>query len=136
MPTGLNHITIAVRDIEKSLEFYAGTLGFVPVAKWDKGAYLEMGDLWLALIKDDERSLTSSQDYSHFALSCSEAEFESSVERLNQYGCTEWSENKSEGASFYFLDPDGHKLELHVGDLQTRLKAMRENHRGNVQFFR
>lgn len=33
---------------------------------------------------------------------------------------------KSEGQSFYFLDPDGHKLELHVGDLASRLVQCRE----------
>jgi hypothetical protein len=38
-----------------------------------------------------------------------------------------WQENRSEGASLYFLDPDGHKLEIHAGDWQTRLAAMKQD---------
>jgi len=36
---GLNHITIAVRDIDKSFDFYVNLLGMKPHAKWSKGAY-------------------------------------------------------------------------------------------------
>ena len=48
------------------------------------------------------------------------------VDKLEQAGVTVWKQNKSEGASFYFLDPDGHKLELHVSSLAARLAACRE----------
>ncbi|WP_159065009.1 hypothetical protein [Thaumasiovibrio subtropicus] len=34
--------------------------------------------------------------------------------------------NRSEGQSLYLLDPDGHKLELHVGDLNSRLAHITE----------
>ncbi|MFB9570701.1 hypothetical protein ACFFRS_27370, partial [Saccharopolyspora hordei] len=38
-----------------------------------------------------------------------------------------WKANRSEGASLYILDPDGHKLELHLGDLASRLAHFRQN---------
>lgn len=51
MLTGLNHIILAVSDLTNSLNFYTETLGFTPKAKWDHGAYLALGDLWLCLNK-------------------------------------------------------------------------------------
>jgi len=50
--TGLNHITVAVKDLERSLEFYVSTLGMKPKVKWENGAYLTTGDLWLCLSVD------------------------------------------------------------------------------------
>jgi hypothetical protein len=46
-----------------------------------------------------------------------------------------WKTNKSEGASHYFLDPDGHKLELHVGNLAQRLAACRAKPYKGMVFF-
>jgi catechol-2,3-dioxygenase len=43
--TGLNHITLAVGDVERSFEFCTRLLGFEPVALWDKGAYFQAGDV-------------------------------------------------------------------------------------------
>jgi catechol 2,3-dioxygenase-like lactoylglutathione lyase family enzyme len=72
MLTGLNHLTLAVRDLERSLVFYRNTLGNL---------------------------------------------------------------NRSEGDSLYFLDPDGHQLEAHVGGLASRLAACREAPYDGMVFF-
>jgi catechol 2,3-dioxygenase-like lactoylglutathione lyase family enzyme len=37
MIIGMNHLTLAIRDIKKSFEFYNTVLGLKPLVKWDKG---------------------------------------------------------------------------------------------------
>lgn len=122
MLTGLNHITIAVSDLERSLDFYINALGFKGHVKWRQGAYLSLGDLWLCLSVDkpDEKS-----DYSHIAFSISQQDFRDFSHKLVQLDIAQWKENKSEGDSLYLLDPDGHKLEIHSGDLYSRLESIK-----------
>ncbi len=133
--TGLNHITLAVCSIQRSFDFYTEVLGFVPVALWSRGAYLSAGDIWLALVADDERRSTPSSDYSHIAFSCCADDFDDLKMRIKDANSVAWSENRSEGASWYFLDPDGHKLEVHVGDLQSRLVSMRTHPWEDIKFY-
>lgn len=123
MLCGLNHITIAVSDLDNSFRFYTQLLGFKPHARWDAGAYLSLGDLWLCLSCDTP---IPSQDYSHIALDCAADKFNVIAAQLRSTQVTEWKKNTSEGNSLYFLDPDGHKLEIHCGNLQTRLAALKE----------
>lgn len=135
MIKGINHITFAVADINTAFNFYTGILGFKPVARWDKGAYLKTGEFWIALNADHNIKKMKRPDYSHIAFTCSSADFPEIRARILEYGCVEWSENKSEGESLYFLDPDGHKLEIHAGDLESRLEEMRNNRWAEFEFF-
>lgn len=123
MTSLLNHITLSVSDLERSLRFYVDCLDGTLRAKWDTGAYLEFGSLWFCLSVGSD--VMPAKDYSHLAFSISEASFANAVAKLTQFGVESWQENRSEGSSYYFLDPDGHKLELHLGDLESRLDAMR-----------
>ncbi|MEM7118284.1 MAG: VOC family protein [Chloroflexota bacterium] len=120
---GINHITFSVRDIEESFAFYTQLLGCELVAKWPTGAYVLAGDLWLALIQEDETRAAPLPEYSHIALAVTKASFPKLVERLKATGVESWQENWTEGDSFYFLDPNHHKLELHSTDLATRLES-------------
>ncbi|MBA4805018.1 MAG: fosfomycin resistance glutathione transferase [Brevundimonas sp.] len=123
--TGLNHLTFAVGDLERSVAFYRDVLGCELRAIWATGAYLEAGSLWLCLSLDAEVRRAPHADYTHAAFSVEADAFEALAARLRETAVI-WKDNRSEGASLYFLDPDGHRLELHVGDLETRLRHYRE----------
>ncbi len=121
---GLNHLTLATADLDRAVAFYSDVLGFELKKRWTGGAYLQAGALWICLSPDPEARTRPHSDYTHLAFDVAQADFESAVERLKNTGAHCWKDNRSEGESFYFLDPDGHKLELHVGNLQSRLAAM------------
>jgi catechol 2,3-dioxygenase-like lactoylglutathione lyase family enzyme len=131
---GINHVTVAVRDLDRALHFYVDLLGCRPRARWARGAYLEAGSLWLCL-ELDARAGAPQIDDSHVALSVDAAEFAVIAETIRAEGTTLWKENRSEGDSLYFLDPDGHKLEIHVGDLRTRLESCRERPYDGMELF-
>ena len=135
MLTALNHLTLAVTDVERSFSFYVDLLGFRPLAKWNKGAYLSLENLWLCLSLDETRASTSQTDYTHYAFDITQDAFASFRAGLLEAGVTEWKQNKSEGDSFYFLDPDGHQLEAHVGNLASRLAECRDKPYAGMRFF-
>lgn len=132
MLTGLNHITLAVKDVNKSFDFYTNLLGMTAHAKWLKGAYLSLGDLWFCLNLDESKP---SKDYTHIAFSISKMDFIAMKDHLVKHKIKEWKTNTSEGDSLYILDPDGHKLEIHVGNLKSRLKSMKNENFQNLEFF-
>ena len=127
MISGINHITFAVRDLDRSFHFYSQVLGLRPVAKWYKGAYLEAGTDWVCLTLDPETRAASLPEYTHTAFTVSAVEFSRLVEQLQKAHVMSWQATRSPGESFYFLDPDGHKLEIHVSNLEERLRTLREN---------
>jgi len=136
MTTGVNHITLAVRDADRSYHFYVETLGSRPLARWSKGAYLLVGDLWLCLTLDERTSSLPRPEYSHIAFSVHAARFDDAAASIRASGAVIWQDNRSEGASLYFLDPDGHKLEIHAGDWRTRLAAMKDDPwEPSIEFF-
>lgn len=135
MLSGFNHLTLAVTDLERSVRFYNELLQVQLDATWDTGAYFSLPGLWLCLSLDPLRDPQPAADYTHYAFTVAAADFSTLVARLRSSGVEEWRDNRSEGASFYFLDPDGHKLEVHVGDLASRLQACRLKPYAQMQFY-
>jgi catechol 2,3-dioxygenase-like lactoylglutathione lyase family enzyme len=135
MVTGINHLTLSVRNTQESFDFYTKVLGLKPLARWTKGAYLAAGDFWIVLVEDKKTRESSLPEYTHVAFSVQHEEFDALSESIKRSGAEIWQENRSEGPSLYFLDPNGHKLEIHVGDIQTRLMSVRANPWEGLEFF-
>ena len=123
--SSLNHLTLSVSNIDTSFSFYHKVLEFKPLVKWHQGAYFLVEDLWFCLSEDPEFS--QERGYTHYAFSVSKKHFTAVVNRLKQHGCESFQDNTSPGDSFYFLDPDGHQLEIHTGTYQDRLEAKKNN---------
>jgi glutathione S-transferase fosA5 len=126
---------LVVRGGQASFDFYTKVLGCQPLAKWKRGAYLFAGDLWLCLSLDRYARTSPPSEYTHIAFSVCEQDFERYRDRLLEEGVKLWKENTSEGESLYILDPDHHKLELHIGDLWTRIAAIRKAPYEGMKFF-
>ena len=135
MLEGLSHITFAVSDLERSLQFYVEALGFRLLAKWDRGAYLSAGDLWFCLNLEGAEKGYASEGSSHVAFSVSQENFDVICKRVIDSKAILWKVNESEGDSLYFLDPDGHKLEIHVVNAKSRMARMRNENWEGMEFF-
>jgi catechol 2,3-dioxygenase-like lactoylglutathione lyase family enzyme len=144
MITAMNHITLGVIDIERSFIFYRDVLGLKPLVKWEQGAYFSVSELnsnvpgsgfWFCLNVDNQR--TPNPCYTHYAFTVSDNHFDEMVTKIISSGCTIFKENTSPGNSLYFFDPDGHKLEIHVGTLDSRIKIKKANESNwkNVEWF-
>ena len=127
MTAGVNHITFAVSDLRRALRFYVEVIGCSKVATWEHGAYLRAGEMWLCLSLDAAASIAAPRDYTHIAFTFDSEGLVAFRERLSAFHGIEWKANSSEGDSVYFLDPDGHRLEAHVGSLESRLASLRES---------
>ena len=134
-PLDLNHITLACIDIERSFTFYKEVMGFKPLVKWDKGAYFLIGESWFCLNVDSNRK--SNPCYTHYAFSVKYDAFKAMSDKISKSGAYIFKDNTSPGESLYFLDPDGHKLEIHVGNWKSRIEAKKENMGSwkNVEWF-
>lgn len=133
MIQGINHITLSVKSLEESFNFYRDVLGFHPLMRKPKSAYFLAGDLWFCIEEDPAVRTDSLPEYTHIAFSVAQKDFAAISEKIRSTNATIFKDNKSEGDSIYFIDPNGHKLEVHVGNWQSRL----EKYRGqpNTEFF-
>ena len=132
MPTlSLHHVSIDVRDLDRSLRFYRDILGLVPLPRPDfpvKGAWLQCGDRQVHLVVHEgealRQSLAVDNNDGHFAMNTDD--FEGVVRLFETHG---YSETAAEGdanrllvkrtgaagfAQLYVLDPDRNVVEINA----------------------
>lgn len=115
-----HHVTIFVRDLERTREFYRTVLGFREIDRppiRSEGCWFAVGDLQLHIVVDDQRTDDPlSSDDRHFALTVSE--FDQVPEKLERLGVRFRSSSRPV-RQIFFRDPDGNLIELQPSKKQS-----------------
>jgi len=118
-PSGINHITIRVNDIDRAEEFYGDILGFELVRKMGQSmAVYQVGEEDTLVLVEAETSYDpSSRDYrvDHFGFYLdSEDEVDEMAEyfRENEVSILSGPANRKRGRFVFVSDPDGNMLEF------------------------
>lgn len=118
-PSGINHITIRVNDIERAEEFYGDILGFELVRKMGQSmAVYQVGEEDTLVLVEAETSYDpASRDYrvDHFGFYLdSEEEVDELTEyfRENEVSILSGPANRKRGRFVFISDPDGNMLEF------------------------
>ena len=122
MAAVLDHLILQVNDLEASIAFYEGVLGFAYEGRREPFAVLRVNaDLVLQLAE------WGSEGGRHLAFALSPAEFDAAFERIrsaglsygdtfhaadNMKGPGRESGARGDGLALYFLDPSRHLLEI------------------------
>lgn len=128
MIEGLSHITLIVKDLEKSAELMKAVFDAREIYSSgekkhsiSKEKFFLIDDLWIALMEGDS---VPGRSYNHIAFKISYKEFDSYLEKIIKLGLEIKVDRKrilGEGHSIYFFDYDNHLFELHTGYLKERL---------------
>lgn len=118
-PSGINHITIRVNDIERAEEFYGDVLGFELLRKMGKSmAVYQVGDEDTLVLVEAETSYDpESRDYrvDHFGFYLdSEEKVDEMAEyfRQKEVSILSGPANRKRGRFLFISDPDGNMLEF------------------------
>ena len=116
---GLDHIALAVRDVEHSAKWYIEVLGFERrfEGMWEGvPVFVGLGMTAIALFPArSDRANVSSSDFNgvlHFALRASRQNFLVAQRDLTSRGIAFNFQDHEISHSIYFRDPDGHELEI------------------------
>jgi len=144
MKPRISMITLGVRDLKASVEFYERGLGFPRMESPPEVAFFTLAGTWLSLygrqaLAEDATVSPQGSGFEAFALAHnvdSESEVESVMRQALEAGATLVKKPQKVfwgGYSGYFKDPDGHLWEVahnphfwvgpHDDDAQPRLRA-------------
>ena len=126
----INHITFAVENITKSIDFYQTVLNAQLLAHGEDLAYFDVSGTWIALnVEKNIPGEKRQQTYTHVAFSMTEIDQEVIIKHLekNEIAYTLGRpRNPREGHSVYVRDYDGHLLEFHSRSKKDRLEYYKE----------
>lgn len=130
MVDGISHLTLIVRDLEKTSRLLVDALGGQEVYSsgdatfsHSREKFFIVGGAWIALMEGEPHP---GRSYDHIAFKVSAKElprYRMAIEKLGLDIREPRPRIAGEGESLYFHDYDNHLFELHAGTLDERLAA-------------
>jgi catechol 2,3-dioxygenase len=125
---GIDHVALAVRDIEHSAKWYVDVLGFERryEGMWNGiPVFIGKGDTAIALfpVRERESQTAMPSDNSgmlHLAFRADARNFAAAQNELNRRGIKFEFEDHEISHSIYFRDPDDNRLEITTYELEGR----------------
>ncbi|MBF2388830.1 fosfomycin resistance hydrolase FosX [Listeria welshimeri] len=129
MISGLSHITLIVRDFNKTTTFLQEIFDAEEIYSsgdktfsLSKEKFFLIAGLWICIMEGES---LQERTYNHIAFQIHADEMDEYTERIKSLDVEikpERSRVTGEGRSIYFYDYDNHLFELHTGTLEERLK--------------
>lgn len=121
----LDHVAIAVRDIPRSIEWYAKTLGLEHRQVWEgEPQLMYAGETAIALFNVEGEGIHVSREdraeqltVQHFAFRTDRANFDRAQEEFREQGLEFRFADHGVCHSVYVNDPDGHTVEITTYDV-------------------
>ncbi|HAA2455009.1 TPA_asm: FosX/FosE/FosI family fosfomycin resistance thiol transferase [Listeria monocytogenes] len=133
MISGLSHITLIVKDLNKTTAFLQNIFNAEEIYSsgdktfsLSKEKFFLIAGLWICIM---EGASLQERTYNHIAFQIQSEEVDEYTERIKALGVEMKPERprvQGEGRSIYFYDFDNHLFELHAGTLEERLKRYHE----------
>ncbi|EAD8117231.1 FosX/FosE/FosI family fosfomycin resistance thiol transferase [Listeria monocytogenes] len=133
MISGLSHITLIVKDLNKTTAFLQNIFNAEEIYSsgdktfsLSKEKFFLIAGLWICIMEGDS---LQERTYNHIAFQIQSEEVDEYTERIKALGVEMKPERprvQGEGRSIYFYDFDNNLFELHAGTLEERLKRYHE----------
>ncbi|EIQ6111538.1 FosX/FosE/FosI family fosfomycin resistance thiol transferase [Listeria monocytogenes] len=133
MISGLSHITLIVKDLNRTTAFLQNIFNAEEIYSsgdktfsLSKEKFFLIAGLWICIMEGES---LQERTYNHIAFQIQSEEVDEYIERIKALGVEMKPERprvEGEGRSIYFYDFDNHLFELHAGTLEERLKRYHE----------